>query len=149
MEVKREGPFWDVVDGKIPPPPAAELLGWKVLQVDPEKGTIRVEFEAKRAFLNPVGNVQGGILAAMLDDTMGPALVATLPPGHFTPTLELKTNFIRPAKLGKLIGVGKVVHQTKSVGFLEGALVNEDGDLVATATATVRIVRMEPEKEKS
>ena len=39
----------------------------------------RVQFEDKQEFLNPIGNVQGGFICAMLDDTLGPALVATLP----------------------------------------------------------------------
>jgi acyl-coenzyme A thioesterase PaaI-like protein len=33
-----------------------------------------------------------------------------------------------------------VVHQTRSLAFLEGTLATEDGDLVATATATARIM---------
>ena len=72
MEVERKGPFWDMIEGKVPPAPAAELLGWTLIEIDPEKGKIRVQYEAKREFLNPVGNVQGGILTAMLDDAMGP-----------------------------------------------------------------------------
>ena len=53
----REGPFWDVMEGRVAPPPAAVLLGWELVAVDPAAGVI-----------------QGGFLAAMLDDTLGPAL---------------------------------------------------------------------------
>ena len=42
-----------------------------------------VAFTAGDAFLNAAGVVHGGFLAAMLDDTMGPALVAGLEPGDF------------------------------------------------------------------
>jgi Integrase core domain len=70
--------IWDVVAGRTPAPPAAQLLGWKLLEVDPERTTIKVEFQARPEFVNPVGLIQGGFLAAMLDDTLGPALVATL-----------------------------------------------------------------------
>jgi uncharacterized protein (TIGR00369 family) len=55
--------------------------------------------------------VQGGFLAAMLDDTMGPALVATLPAGHFAPTLELKVSYLRPARVGPLFGEGRIVEE--------------------------------------
>jgi uncharacterized protein (TIGR00369 family) len=109
--MSREGPFWDVMEGRKPPPPAAVTLGFKLLEIDPERGTISVQFEAKPEFLNPLGVVQGGFVAAMLDDTLGPALVCTLPPGQFAPTVELKVNFIRPAPLGALIGEGRVVAQ--------------------------------------
>ena len=76
--VIRQGPFWDVLEGRRDPPPAAVLLGWQLVAVDHESGTIEVSFTATEQMLNPMGNVQGGFLAAMLDDTMGPAVVATL-----------------------------------------------------------------------
>ena len=89
MSERREGGFWDAMEGRVPPPPAAATLGFKLLEIDPARGTIRVQFEGKREFLNPLGVVQGGFLAAMLDDTLGPALVCTLPPGHLTADLGI------------------------------------------------------------
>lgn len=71
-ESDRQGPFWDVVAGRAALPPAAETLGWKLVSVDPAQGTIEVTFEASERFVNPAGVVQGGFLAAMLDDTLGP-----------------------------------------------------------------------------
>ena len=141
MSQPREGFFWDVMEGRKPAPPAAALLGFKLLEIDPEQGTLRAQFEATPQFLNPMGNVQGGFLAAMLDDTMGPALVSTLGPDEFAPTLELKVSFLRPAKLGTLVGEGRVVSKGSSIAFLSGELRAPDGELVATATATARIVR--------
>jgi uncharacterized protein (TIGR00369 family) len=138
--LRREGPFWDAMEGRVPPPPAAATLGFKLLAIDPERGTIRVQFEGKREFLNPMGVVQGGFLAAMLDDTLGPALVCSLPPGHFAPTIELKVNFIKPAPPGVLIGEGRVVSRGGTIAFLAGELRSEAGELLATATATARIV---------
>ena len=64
-----------MVDGRLPPPPCAKTLGLEFVQIDGERGTIETKFEAKPEFLNPAGNVQGGFLAAMLDDTMGTALI--------------------------------------------------------------------------
>ena len=56
----REGYFWDVMEGRRPPPPAAALLGFELLAIDPEQGTIRVRFTARPEFTNPIGAVQGG-----------------------------------------------------------------------------------------
>jgi uncharacterized protein (TIGR00369 family) len=68
-------------------------------------------------------------------------LVATLPAGQFAPTIELKVNFVRPANIGgALIGSGRVVARTKSIAFLAGELHDEAGQLIATASATARIV---------
>ena len=139
-----ESPFWAAARGEIPPPPAAKLLGWKVLEAEPGSGRIRVQFEATLEFTNPMGNVQGGFLAAMLDDTLGPALATTFSEQEFAPTLELKINFIRPAKPGTLIGTGRVVHRGGTVAFLEGSLQDSAGNLIATATATARLVQVRP-----
>jgi uncharacterized protein (TIGR00369 family) len=141
FDAGREGPFWDVLSGRVPPPQAATTLGWELLAVDPDAGTIEVGFEATEAFLNPVGVVQGGFLAAMLDDTMGPALVATLGPGEFAPTIDLQVQFLRPAPLGNYVGRGRVVSRGGTIAFLAGELVDGDGIAVAVASATARIVR--------
>ncbi|HEY5125928.1 MAG TPA: PaaI family thioesterase, partial [Bradyrhizobium sp.] len=101
--------FWKIVDGRLPPPPCAAVLGIEFAEIDGERGTAEIKFEAKPEFLNPAGNVQGGFLAAMLDDTMGPALSATLDAGEFAPTVNLNVQFHRPAKVGPLKGVGRVV----------------------------------------
>ena len=141
MNEQRTGPFWDTLAGRVPPPPAAVTLGWELVSIAPEKGEIEVRFLAREEFLNPLGTVQGGFLAAMLDDTLGPALVATLEPHEFAPTLELKVQFLRPAVPGPLVGRGRVVHRGGGVAFLAGELYDGDGTPLATATATARLVR--------
>ncbi len=100
---RRTGPFWGFVAGRSDPPPVAALLGFELVAVDPDSGTIEVGFAATDQFLNPVGDVQGGILGAMLDDTLGPCLVATLGPEQRAPTLELHTQFLAPARVGRLV----------------------------------------------
>jgi uncharacterized protein (TIGR00369 family) len=75
----------------------------------------------------------------MLDDTLGPALVATLGPSTFAPTLDLQVQFLRPARPGPVIGRGRVVRRTRDIGFLAGELTDESGTVVATATATAAI----------
>ena len=135
----REGLFWDVMEGRVAPPPAADLLGWELVSVDPEAGTIEVAFTATEQFLNPVGVIQGGLLAAMLDDTLGPALVAMLSPGQFAATTDLHVQFLRPARPGRLTGHGRVVHRGRDIAFLAGELLGDSGQIVAAATATAKI----------
>lgn len=133
-----KGIFQKMLDGELPMPKAALALGARIIEVDTESGTIEIEFDAKEEFTNPVGNIQGGFLAAMLDDTMGPALTATLGENEFAPTLELKTNFIAPAKVGKLLGFGRIISKGGSVCVLEGEL-RQDGKLIARSSATALI----------
>lgn len=127
------------MEGRSAPPTAAVTLGWQLVSIDPEAGVIATAFTASDALLNPVGNVQGGFLAAMLDDTMGPALVATLGPGQFAPTSDLHVQFLRPARPGRLLGHGRIVRRGRDVAFLYGELRDEAGELLAVATATAQI----------
>jgi uncharacterized protein (TIGR00369 family) len=141
-EAARSGPFWDMIEGRAPMPPVTRLLGWTLLSIDPGRGEIRVRFEAKPDFLNPAGTVQGGILSAMLDDTMGPAAVALLGGNRFTQTLELKTSFYRPARPGPIVGFGRVAHRGRDLLFLEGTLSDGEGKSLAAATSTARIIEL-------
>jgi molybdopterin converting factor subunit 1 len=134
--------FMELVGNHVPRPPNyVELLGIRPLHAEP--GHVRFEFTATEEFLNPAGVVQGGFITAMLDETMGPTALSLLGPGHMVPTLELKVSFLRPVRPGRLIADGRVVHMGKSVGFLESSLTDEDGNVVATASATARVVRPE------
>ena len=125
-------------------PPAARTLGFKFLDADPDQGTISVAFDGAESFTNPFGEVLGGFLAAMLYDTVGPALLATLPAGRFIEMLELRIKFVRPAGTGRLIGRGRVVGVDGERAELDGALDDAAGRVVATATATARVVSIDP-----
>jgi uncharacterized protein (TIGR00369 family) len=132
------------MEGRVPAPPAAVLLGWELVSVDPDAGTIEVAFTASDRFLNPAGVIQGGFVAAMLDDTLGPALVATLGPGQFAPTTDLHVQFLRPARPGRLTGRGRVIRRGRDVAFLAGELADDSGQIVAVATATAQIRTAQP-----
>ena len=86
-----------------------------------------------------MGAIQGGFLAAMLDDTLGPALVATLGPGQFALTTDLHVQFLRSASPGRIIGRGRIVRRGRQVAFLSGELIDQSGELIATAVATAQI----------
>jgi uncharacterized protein (TIGR00369 family) len=137
---RRSGPFWDSVEGRSPLPPAAATLGLELIDADVENGTIEVAFAATEAFTTPRGDVLEGFLAAMLHDVVGPAFLATLEPGEFISTLDLKATFLRPAFPGRIVGRGRVVHRAGDLAFVEGSLLNPEGEIVATATSTIRVI---------
>jgi uncharacterized protein (TIGR00369 family) len=140
---KRSGPFWDGVSGRVPMPRAAATLGFEFIAADSEKGTIELAFAATEDFTNPTGNVLGAFVAAMLYDTVGPALLAILEPDQFQSTLELNVNFLRPVRPGRVLGRGRVVHRDGDMAFLEASLVDAQGTLIATATATARVIALD------
>lgn len=135
-----EHPFWKVVSGDAPPPPGSALLNWKIEEAELGGGRGVCRFEVSTDFVNPIGGIQGGYVTAMLDDSMQAALLTLLAADEASPTLELKTSFLRPARPGSFTGEGRVVHRGRSVAFLEGRLLDEDDVVVATATATATIM---------
>lgn len=136
----RDHPFWAEVDGDEPLPPATAHLGLRFLEAVPGSGCIRVAFEPKPEFANPRGQIQGGFLAAMLDDTLGAALATTLARNEFAVSLEIKVSFLRAASLGPVIGEGRVTRRGRSIAFVEGELRDEAEQVMATATSTARIL---------
>lgn len=127
----------------LPRPPCAELLGWHVLDARPDEGWIKIGFVGRPEFVNPAGSIQGGFLAAMLDDTMGPAVFAATEGALYTATIDMNVSYLKPAKVGPLFGEGQVVQLGKTVAFIEARLTDGDGALVARATSSARLVAAE------
>jgi uncharacterized protein (TIGR00369 family) len=121
-------------------PPCSRLLGWHVLDARPEQGWIRIGFDGKPEFCNPAGFIQGGILTAMLDDTMGPAVFIMTDGKLYTATITMTVNFLAPAKPGPITGEANVTQLGKTIAFVEGRLMAENGTVLATATTSARLV---------
>lgn len=120
----------------FPMPPAAALLGWTLIDSDAEAGLITVGFDGKPAFTNPLGHIQGGILSAMLDDTLGPALFLMTGGKRFGQTIDLHTHFLKPVPVGPITVKARVTRLGSKVAYMEGQLFNSLDDLAARATAS-------------
>ena len=121
-------------------PPSSKLLGWHLLDARPGEGWVRIGFDGKHEFRNPAGFVQGGMLSAMLDDTMGPAVFVMTEGRLYTATITMTVNFLKPAKPGPIVGEAKVTQFGKTIAFVEGRLMAEDGTLLAIATTSARLI---------
>jgi uncharacterized protein (TIGR00369 family) len=118
-------------------PTGSQTLGYRMLSVSQEKKEVEVAFEAKAEFVaNPMKQVQGGYLCAMLDECMSVACMVASGMTHVAPTVEMKTSFFRPAAFGPLRGVGRVVRWGKTIAFTEGELYDPEGRLLAKASGT-------------
>lgn len=126
--------------GEASPPPISTMLGGYIREFDRTASTLCIDYEATAAFLNPAGQVQGGMLGAMLDDVTAFLVTATLADGEFCATLDLHLSFLRTAATGRLQGRSRLVRRGKDVCNVEGELWQGDR-LVATATATCLVVR--------
>ena len=118
-------------------PTGSQTLGFRLVSVNQATKTVEVEFEARaELLLNPMKQIQGGYLCAMLDECMSVACMVASGMTAVAPTLEMKTSFFRPAMPGKLRGVGRVAKWGRQVAFTEGELYDADGKVLAKATGT-------------
>jgi uncharacterized protein (TIGR00369 family) len=118
-------------------PTGSQTLGFRLVSVSQEQMQVEVAFDAKAELLaNPMKQVQGGYLCAMLDECMSVACMVASKMTAVAPTAEMKTSFFRPAMPGELKGIGRVVRWGRTLAFTEGELYDADGRLVAKATGT-------------
>jgi len=123
-------------DGRLPAPPIAQLMGFRLAEVEP--GHAVFEVTPGEQHYNPIGVVHGGLAMTLLDSAMGVCIHTRLPPGTGYTTLEAKTNLVRAitSQTGKLRAIGKVVHLGSRVATAEGRLEDAAGKLYAHATTT-------------
>ena len=118
-------------------PTGSQTLGFRIVAVSQAEKSVEVEFDAKpELLLNPMKQVQGGYLCAMLDECMSVACMVASGMTHVAPTAEMKTTFFRPATPGKLKGIGRVAKWGRTIAFTEGELYDAEGRLLAKATGT-------------
>lgn len=117
------------------PPPVFDAMQGEPLAYDPESETLSCRFPVLPEQLNPYGSMQGGMIAAAIDNTIGPLSMLVSPP-NFTRHLELK--YARPAgqELGYIIVKARFVEQQKRRLFFEAVVESESGERLASAKAT-------------
>lgn len=112
------------------------LLGQNVLEASPEEGTVKIAYAPDERFCNPMGIVQGGFIAAMLDDASAIACIVAAQAKMAVPTLEMKISYFHAVRPGPVIAIGRVIKAGRSVTFLGSDLYDMDGKRLAQATAT-------------
>jgi uncharacterized protein (TIGR00369 family) len=95
---------------------------------------------------NPHGTVQAGIHSLILDAAMNFAINAAMPGRDRTRgTLEMKTETMRPARLGDTYRLrGEVVRMARQVAYAEASVRDGEDRIVSRATGTFMLHR-EPE----
>jgi len=122
--------------------PISQLIGF---QVEPEEGplgsgTAVVHVDCGTQHHNPMGRVHGGMISALADAAMGIAFGRTLLEDEDFSTVEMKVNFMRPVKQGRLTAQANVVDRGLRIGFVECEVLNARGKRVATAQSTCTLI---------
>jgi len=63
------------------------------VELDMHAGVLKARFPMREAYLNPYGTMQGGMIAAAVDNTLGPLSMLVAPPNV---TRRLEMTYSRP-----------------------------------------------------
>lgn len=125
-------------------PPALRKLGGRVQAFDDETGTVEMRYTLDESFTHSGGIVQGGFITGMLDAGMAHAIIARYRRYVIVASLEIKVSFLEVARAGELVVYARPVRLGRSIAFLEAELHDENGNLLATATSTAKIIDKPP-----
>ena len=126
---------WD--HDRVKPPHIWATLGYRRLSWEP--GATEVAWDATENYCFPTAGgpvVQGGLVTALLDASMGGACWTVLNRDQAFLTADLRVEFLRSAQLGTLIGRGWVVRRTRRVVFCAGELRDAEGTVLANSRGT-------------
>ena len=92
-------------------------------------GTSRWSWETQPpTVLNPFGTLQGGYLALFVDEMLSTAIGSVLEAFEWALTAEVKISYLRALRPGALIGSARVIRRTRSLAFMEAAIVASGND---------------------
>ena len=100
---------------------------------DSDKKELKITFNVNEMLLNPQGSLHGGVMAAVMDISMGHLLNKTAGMGA---TIEMKIQYLRPIRQGQVTCEGRFIKKGRALSFMESRLSDDAGKLAAIATAT-------------
>ena len=103
-----------------------------------DDGEARLEVQVDERHLNPAGTVHGGMLATLVDTTMG-AAVRSAATGDVPATSQLSVTYLRPGRPGTLVVTATVRKRGDSLTVCE-ADVAQDGKSLVHALATFALI---------
>ncbi|PLY11714.1 MAG: PaaI family thioesterase [Desulfuromonas sp.] len=121
------------------PPPVYETISAEVVEVDAEQGVLWLRFPMLRRYLNPYGTMQGGMIAAAIDNTIGPLSMLVAPP-NVTRSMELEYFKPVPGSLSHVLVCAKLTERHKRRLVFEASVQSPNGDELATARAVHLVV---------
>ena len=120
--------------------PFVDHLGFELVFFD--EGQSELRYTPEPEHMNSFNVTHGGAVMTLLDVTLASA-ARSVDRGMGVVTIEMKTTFMRPAKVPAgqaLVGKGHLQHRTRSMAFTEGRIYDTEGQLCATATGTFKYV---------
>ena len=129
----------DRIEESAIPPPVFTAMRGEFVEHDLDAGTLTTRFPVLDSYLNPYGTMQGGMVAAAVDNTLGPLSMLVAPPNV---THRLEMTYSRPITLetGYIFVTARLLEQTGRRLRFRADVHDAEGRRVARAKATHWIV---------
>jgi uncharacterized protein (TIGR00369 family) len=85
--------------------------------------------------------VHGGAIATLADEALASVAFTLADEGETTTTADLKVDYYRPCKPGRLLARATVRHRSRRFAFCEASVEQDDGKVVAEARALIAYVK--------
>lgn len=131
-----------MIAGKNIDAPSSRLMGARIKRHDAQTGVTHMDFTAQDSFASPRGIVHGGLVLGFLDEVMGAAVLGASDGKLLPLNLDCNISYLRPVPIGPLKGEGRVIKMGRKVAFLEGTLLDLEGNALARATSTAMLTEV-------
>jgi len=105
-------------------------------------GSSTWDYAVNTEHFNPHGVLHGGVVMALMDTAMGHAVAEiVVPEGAFNLAAQMNVHFLEPVRSGTITARANVRRHGRRTAVVEAEAINDDGRVVAIATATHAIIR--------
>ncbi|HEB91389.1 MAG TPA: PaaI family thioesterase [Deltaproteobacteria bacterium] len=99
-------------------------------------GSTTLQLDLSQKHMSRANRAHGGVLFTLLDTALGRSILNHLPAGRGCATVEIKVNYFRPVQRGRITARARMRELTRSLGYAEGEVLNEEGKVLARASGT-------------
>ena len=133
------------LERRLPDPPITKLTGLRLSEAS--LGVASASMPASPWWQSGAGVFLAGTVAFLADLPLGGAVLTSVPAGWGMTTSELSVNFLRTPTIRNhtIIGRGRLIHATRSLGLSEVTVEDSRGRLLGHATSRCVLFRLDPE----
>jgi uncharacterized protein (TIGR00369 family) len=115
--------------------PFPNHIAMKLLSLEIDRAELAVELNKNH--LQAYGIVHGGVLATMIDTATFWAVYLRIPEDAGLVNIDLKLNYLKSVRNGKIRAVGTCIRPGKTISYAEATVFDEKGDRIAHGTSSL------------
>ena len=116
-----------------------QLLGIRIEEVGDNYARLSIKIEKKH--IQFLETVHGGVIASLADSAAAWAVYGSNNLNGIPVTVEMKINFLKPVKSGKLVAEARNIHKGSRIFVSDVEVKNGKGNLIAKSLVTYYLLK--------